>query len=80
MVALLLDVVPNAQNRTLKKWNFDSNPRYGPDEVDKINISQLKSPFRGHGQFRSNLAKNCDTLYLMICSNVRIFFETLSND
>ena len=31
LVALLSDVVPNAQNRTLKKRKFDSNPRYGPD-------------------------------------------------
>ena len=35
----------------------------GVHEVDKINISQLKSPFRGNGQFGPNLVKHCDTLY-----------------
>ena len=28
MVALLPDVVPNAQNRALKKQKLDTNPRY----------------------------------------------------
>ena len=27
-------------------------------EEDKINVSQLKSPFRGNGQFEPNLAQN----------------------
>ena len=49
-------------------------------KIDKININQLKSPFRGNGQFGPNLAPNCDTLYLMIYSNVRIFFETLQHN
>ena len=35
----------------------------GVHEVDKINISQLKSPFRRNGPFGPNLVKNCDTLY-----------------
>ena len=34
LVALLPGVVPNAQNRTLKKRKLDSNPRYGPDVTD----------------------------------------------
>ena len=45
-------------------------------EEGKINASQLKSPFRRNGQFDPNLAQNCDTLFLMICSTVRIFFYT----
>ena len=49
----------------------------GVHELDKINTSQLKSPFRGNGQFEPNLAQICDTLCLMICSIVRIFFDTL---
>ena len=46
----------------------------GVHKVDKINTSQLRSPFRGNGQVEPNLAQNCDTLCLMICSIVRIFF------
>ena len=38
----------------------------GVHEEDKINTSQLKSRFRGNGQFEPNLAHNCDTLCLMI--------------
>ena len=44
-------------------------------EVDKINISQLKSLFKGNEQFGLNLAKNCDTFDLMICSIARIFLR-----
>ena len=45
----------------------------GLDEVDKSNISQLKSPFRGNGEFGPNLSQNYATLYLMI--SVKDFFE-----
>ena len=47
-------------------------------EEDKINISQLKSPFRGTGEFGSNLSQNYATLYLMISS--KDFFEMLGDD
>ena len=46
----------------------------GVHEVDKLNTSQLKSPFKGNWQVEPKLAQNCDTLCLMICSTVRIFF------
>ena len=49
----------------------------GVHEEDKINTSQLKSPLRGNGQFEPNLAQNCDTLCLIICSTVR--FDTLQH-
>ena len=52
----------------------------GVHEEGEINTGQLKSPFRGNGEFESNLAQNCDTLWLMICSNVRIFFDTLQHN
>ena len=53
----------------------------GVHKVDKINTSQLRSPFRGNGQVEPNLAQNCDTLCLMICSTVRIFFfDTLQHN
>ena len=48
----------------------------GVHEVDKISTSQWRSPFKGNGQVEANLAQNCDTLCLMICSTVRIFFLT----
>ena len=50
----------------------------GIHEVEKININQLKSPFRENGQFGPNFVKNCDTLYLMICSTVRIILRHCS--
>ena len=46
-------------------------------EIDKINTNQLKSPFRGNGQLEPNQGQNFDTLCFMICSTVRIFFNTL---
>ena len=52
----------------------------GVHEVDKINTSQLRSPFKGNGQVEPNLSQNCDTLCLMICSTVRIFFDTLQHN
>ena len=42
LVALLQDIVPNAQNRALKKWKLDSNPRYGPAHV---NVQAIKRNF-----------------------------------
>ena len=39
----------------------------GVHEVDKINSSKLKIPFRGNGQFEPNLVQNCDTLCLPYC-------------
>ena len=39
---------------------------------DKINTSQLTSPFSGNGQRERNLAQNCDTLCLLICSTLTI--------
>ena len=37
--------------------------------------SQLKTRFGGNGQFGPNLTQNCDTLYLTICSNIRMFLR-----
>ena len=31
LVDFLPDIVPDTQNRALKKWKLDSNPRYDPD-------------------------------------------------
>ena len=36
LVALLPDVVPNAQNRALKKRKLDSNSRYGPVYINQM--------------------------------------------
>ena len=44
-------------------------------EVEKINISQLKSPFRGNGEFGPSLSQNYAALYLMVIS--KDFFEML---
>ena len=48
------------------------------DEVDKINISQLKSPFRRNWKIRPNLGQNYATLYLKISS--KDLFEMLQDD
>ena len=32
---LVSDVISNAQNRALKKWKMDSNPRYSPGHIIK---------------------------------------------
>ena len=49
----------------------------GVHEEDKINVSQLKSSFRGNGEFGPNLSQNYATLYLMI--STKDFFEMLQN-
>ena len=49
----------------------------GVHEIDKINTTQLKSPFRENGQFEPNLGQNFDTLCFVISSTIRIFFNTL---
>ena len=50
----------------------------GMHEVDKINISQLKSPFRVNEEFGPNFSQNYATLYLMI--SIKDFFEILYDD
>ena len=49
-------------------WYYD-----GVQEVDKINISQLKSLFGGNGEFGPNLSESYTTLHLMITS--KDFFQ-----
>ena len=43
----------------------------GVKEVDRINTSQLKSPFRENGQSEHNLAPNCGTLCLILYKLVK---------
>ena len=55
------------------RWGWGTRSR-------QINTSQLKYPIRGNGKIVSNLAQNFDTLCLMICSIVRMFFEKFQHN
>ena len=41
LVALLPGIVPNTQNRALKKGKLDSNPRYGPDPLPVFSLYRI---------------------------------------
>ena len=63
LVAILPDIVPNAQNKTLQKWKLDSNPRHNPEYVcltifleHETNRQRWKQVFKNTGTL-SNVVK-----------------------